>query len=204
MDISCDNTARLMYQYQDSPRMRDLMLTLTNEYCALGQVQVDMMTRLDVDTSVGMQLDLIGVIVGAPRPLTEQLGDEESFVFDDPEGEGPWAGAGLGWSGVGRGDIGGRFVGTGGLLVGAMSDIDYRTLIRARIFSNRSKGTVDEINEFLQYVLGPGGHYVEVSSTQAPWISIHVDHNLTSTETAILELLTPVAAGAEFRAIIEP
>lgn len=199
--ISCDNTNLLMYQYQDSPRVRDLILEFTREFCSLQVACEQLETRLDVELSEGVQLDLIGEIVGAPRPRTMQASDEDTFVFDDPDGTGPWGGLGLGWSGVGRGEIGGRFVGLSGLLVGAMPDADYRVLIRARIFTNAAKGTVDDLVGFLNFAIGGQGN--NVINEVVGEVTLVVGRNLSPTELAIVELMAPVAAGIRLAEVIQ-
>ena len=78
----CDNTHRLLYQYQSSPKLRMLALNLTSEYCTLEEVLLDLETRLDIDKSSGVQLDLIGEIVGQPRPTSVSINPDEVFGFD--------------------------------------------------------------------------------------------------------------------------
>lgn len=197
--MTCDNTHRLLYQYQSSPRLRALILALTREYCSIEVVLNDLITRLDIDLSVGAQLDQIGIIVGQPRPLVYQAIDENVFVFFD--------GDGAGWSGVGRADVGGRFIGLdlqgnpATELVGAMADVDYRTLLRARIYSNRANVTVESIVEFLNFVLGAGGNSV-VNTTRS--ISLVVRRPLSAVEEVIVRSLVPVAAGIAVDEIYDP
>jgi len=182
-----------MYQYQNSPRMRDLALEATVEFCILQAACEQLQTRLDIELSEGVQLDLIGEIIGQPRPLTLQADSGDTFVFADPTGIGPWAGAGLGWSGVGRGDVGGRFVGLSGLLVGAMLDADYKMLLRARIFSNISKGTVDDLLQFLDFVCGEVKN--EVINNVVGEVTLVVGRILSDAEESIILLMIPVVAG---------
>lgn len=184
----CDNTARLLYQYQASPLLRGLMLALTREYCALGDALSALETRLDIDLSSGVQLDLIGEIVGIPRPLTIQLDGEDAFAFADP---GPPEGPGRGWSGRGRDDIGGRFVGLSGLAVGAMADPDYRTLIRARIFSNRADATVDSIAGFLNAALGGRNRVTHSVGV----VNLVLARPVSTIEQDIILGMIPIAAG---------
>lgn len=189
----CDNTARLMYQYADSPVLGSLIRALSAENCTISGDNLALMTRLDIDASVGVQLDLIGEIIGEPRPLNIQIDENDAFAFD--------GGTGKGWSGQTRADIGGRFVGINGLIVGRMIDADYRTLLRARIFANAATGTVDDIGRFLRFVLGAGAYQVY---NYVGFVDVQVPRTLSSTEADVVKILIPLAAGIALRTIIQP
>lgn len=201
----CDNTGRLMYQYADSPKLVDLIRRLSAEVCVLWDMMEDLETRLDIGLSVGVQLDLIGEIVGVPRPLNIQIDPDEAFGFD----EAPLAGPGFptptppdyGWSGATRADRGGRFVGIDGLLIGKMADIDYRTLIRARIWANGASGTVEDILRFLEFVLGVPNSTLTLGTGV---INITLGRYTSSVELDILRALIPAAAGVRVGDINQP
>lgn len=190
--MSCDNTHKLLYQYQDSPNLISAMLAFTAEYCSLSDAQDQLETRLDIGLSEGIQLDWIGVIVGQPRPLTIQLDDEDAFAFDGGEG--------LGWSSLENPQDGGRFVGLDGLFVGKMPDPDYRTLLRARIYSNRAEATVDSILGFLNFIFGPGN----AIDNGVGYIDITLARGATSIELDIMNRLIPIAAGVRVRNVTQP
>lgn len=204
--MSCDNTHRLLYQYQNSPLLRGLMLALTLEYCNLEVVQAELETRLDIDLSSGVQLDLIGEIVGQPRPVSVSINPDEVFGFDPlatgaggfPSGQTP----DFGWSGVTRPDRGGVWTGIDGLFVAKMFDADYRTLLRARIFSNGADGTVDSIVGFLNFAVGVTGN--NVVNTTVGQVDLTVARRLSSVEQQIILALAPVAAGIRVNSIIQP
>lgn len=204
--ISCDNTGKLLYQYADSPLLRGMVLSMTAEYCNLQRAMDELETRLDIDISVGIQLDLIGEIVGQPRPLSVEINPDEVFGFDPlltsngsfPSGPSP----DFGWSGIDRRDRGGVWTGIGGLYVGRMTDEDYRTLLRARIFSNRADATVDAIASFLDFALGANGN--SVVNSVVGQIDLVVWRQLSSVEETIILSLVPVAAGIRVNQIIQP
>lgn len=198
----CDNTAKLMYQYADSPQLRNLILTLLSENCEISANNLALMTRLDIDASEGVQLDYIGEIIGQPRPLNIQIDENDAFAFRGSlAGVEPDPGTGKGWSGRTRQDVGGRFVGINGLIIGKMIDADYRTLLRARIFSNGASGTVDDIGRFLVFTLGAGAYLVH---NYVGYVDIEVDRALSSTEEDVIQLLIPLAAGVRLNDIIQP
>ena len=198
MALTCNNTSRLLYQYADSPNLVSLLLALLAENCVLISTMDALETRLDVELSEGIQLDLIGMIVGVPRPLNIQIDPDEAFGFDPLEVSDPGHPSGqvpdFGWSGTTRQDRGGRFVGIYGLLVGRMSDFDYRTLIKARIFSNQASGTTEDILAFLEYVLGVGNSKVFPSLGK---VSVEVGRPLSGVELDIIAEMLPLAAGIE-------
>ena len=152
----------LLYQYRDSPKLKALFSSLLGEYDTLYPVAESLLTRLDIDASVGAQLDGIGEIVGRSRPQTEQIDPDDVFAFDGgPDGQG--------FSGIGRADIGGRWQGAEGLIIGAMPDSDYRLLLKDSIFSNYAESTIDSIGKYITFVLGqppqidPGIGFIDIS-----------------------------------------
>lgn len=175
---------KLIYQYQNSPRVRALCEALLAEYGDIAGVIAELRTRLDIETSRGVQLDGIGEIVGRPRPQTVSIDDSEAFAFDGPD-------PGAGFSATDRPDIGGRFVGVNGLIIGAMPDDQYRVLIRATIFANYAKSTLDNIAAYGRFVLG-----AEISVTESVGVvSISVGRALAIWEIDIIQQTIPLAAG---------
>lgn len=204
-ELTCDNTAKLMYQYADSQQLLGFFRAILAENCVLLDTLTALETRLDIDTSVGIQLDLIGEIVGVPRPLNIQIDPDEAFGFDELAVDDPGFPTGVppdyGWSGVSRADRGGRFVGVNGLLVGRMYDSDYRTLIRARIFANQATGTIDDVIAFLAYVLGVPNNTLTISVGS---IEVNAGRPFSSVEEDIIMALIPLAAGISLTAINQP
>lgn len=202
--MTCDNTHRLMYQYQSSPKLRALILALTREYCDLQVVIGQLETRLDIGLSSGVQLDLIGEIVGQERPISVSIDPDEVFGFDPIEVGDPGFPSGcppdFGWSGVSRPDRGGVWTSVSGLFVARMSDSDYRTLLRARIFSNSADGTVESIVKFLDFATGVDGNNI-INSTIGQ-VDLIVGRYISSVEETIIKSLAPVAAGIRVNSVI--
>lgn len=178
----------LLYQYRDSPNLKELITELLREYEVLGMALESLRTRLDIDLSVGAQLDGIGEIVGQPRPLTEEIDPDDVFAFD--------GGTGLGFSGIGRDDIGGRFQGVDGLVIGSMPDSDYRLLLKATIFSNYADSTIDAVAQYITFVLGNPPQI----ETGIGFIDITYPFALSSAQRRIILDQIPVAAGIRVRA----
>lgn len=202
--MTCDNTALLMYQYQNSPRLRSLMLALTREYCNLQVAMEELKTRLDIQASVGIQLDYIGEIIGQERPTSVSINPDDVFGFDPIAKTAPGFPSGyppdFGWSGASRPDRGGVWTSVSGLFTSKMNDTDYRTLLRARIFSNSADGTVDSIASFLNFALNTGGN--NVVNNIIGRVDLVVSRYLSSVEEGIIRTLAPVAAGVRVNNII--
>jgi len=78
---------RILNQYRDSPNLLALLRVLIDTpNDELRAAFESLLTRLDIDASVGIQLDLIGTIVGRPRPTVLDpllVQDEGFFEFRD-------------------------------------------------------------------------------------------------------------------------
>ncbi|QDP66986.1 MAG: hypothetical protein Unbinned3138contig1000_28 [Prokaryotic dsDNA virus sp.] len=179
-----DGLARLIWQYQNSPKVKALIASVLAEFEDIGAATEELRTRLDIDASFGEQLDGIGEIVGQPRPSTEEIDPSEVFSFDGPD-------AGAGFSGIGRPDQGGRFTGLDGIVVGPMPDDEYRVLLRAAIFGNSGLSTLDHLNGYARAVLGEGASFFD----GVGYVNLSVDRPLSPTEARLIRKTVPLAAG---------
>lgn len=183
-----ESLSLLLYQYQHSARLIALLRSLLAEYEVLDATAEDLRTRLDIDLSRGVQLDGIGEIVGRPRPNTEQIDPDDVFAFDGGLD-------GKGFSGEGRPDIGGRFQGRGGLIIGPMPDDNYRILIRATIFGNYADSTVDDLAEYVRFVIGDYPSIVPYVG----YVDVTFPRPLSLVELSIIDQAFPIAAGIRIR-----
>jgi len=175
---------RLVYQYRDSPKVVGTVDALLSEYPRICETLNDLLTRLDIDLSRGVQLDGIGEIVGRPRPNTEDLEPEDLLVLDGSE-------PGLGFSSLDQPTIGGRFIGMEGGGFGPMPDHDYRTLLRAAIFGNYATGSVQDVVDYAAFVLDARVFLVEDIGV----VNFQFDRVLRPFEVRILLATVPLAAG---------
>ena len=178
---------RLLYQYRDSPRVVAFIRACVAEYEILSQQNELLQTRLDIDLSVGKQLDGIGEIVGTPRPLSEAIDPDEVFTFDGDDGKG--------FSGNLRPDVGGRWTGINGLIIGPMPDSDYRILIKATIFANYADSTIGDLTEYVRFVLGEN----PVILPSVGYIDVVFPRALSLVELDIIDRQFPIAAGIGLR-----
>jgi hypothetical protein len=147
MSIREDAVTRIAWQYQDSPKLLGLVLAIVHEFDKMNEVLQDLKTRLSIDDSEGLQLDRIGYILGQERPMvTGAQGAQQ------PDGFSFLGGIGFGFSGLGRPDVGGRFIGLEGGWDGRMLDPDYRVLLKATAFRNHCGASLQDMADFSMFV----------------------------------------------------
>ena len=233
---------RILNQYRGSPNLLALLRVLIDTpNDELRAAFEGLLTRLDIDASNGIQLDLIGTIVGRPRPtvLDPLLVQGEGFFEfrdindpDDPDlgfdslvgvGDDTFAFIEDGDPSSARRGFGATTEEIGGLMrslegiimpepvqrnsegapfrgieeLPAMSDPDYRELLRAAIFANTSGASVPELEFYGQFVLGVTVTVVNGFTE----IDLEFPRRLTTQERAIIDETLLPAAGIRIRAI---
>lgn len=178
-----EGLARLIWEYQDSPNVRALIASVLSQFDDIGEAIDDLRTRLDIDLSVGAQLDGIGEIVGRPRPSSTPVTPDDVFAFAG----GP---AGLGFSGLAAPTTGGQFVGVSGSFFGPMTDADYRVVLRSTIAANTGLSTMDHIARYCKIALG-----ANAITSGIGFVNITLSRPITEFERNLIETSAPVAAG---------
>lgn len=116
-----------------------------------GQAVSDsLVTLFDIDTAVGIQLDIIGLWVGRSRYLTVPI-TGIYFTFDD----GP---------GFDSGILRGRFDPLNYLV--ALPDQYYRLLLYATVAANHWDGSIPGAYEAYALVFGPIGYFIAIVDRQ--------------------------------------
>lgn len=159
---------------------------LTKTLNDLQAVFKDLMQLRSLDTAVGYQLDVIGELAGQPRELV----NFELYPFFGFEGS-----------------LNGRTFGTqvnpndGGVFRSVqdgegtpilLDDDSYRFLIKARIFSNTSKGTSESILQGMNFLLGANS--VTISEPGNAHLKIHFNRVLTDLEEYFMRGLADVGS----------
>ena len=132
--------SRIINEYRNKPRMvrwLTLVPEIANERLekALGLVY----GSYDVDTVTGEQLDIIGVIVGVPRPILKS-GEYQVFGY-------------LGNDNYTNYNIA-PYIGDGSQVEAPLNNDLYRKLVKAKIARNVSDGTMDSIIELTELIIG--------------------------------------------------
>lgn len=140
MDHVARARSRIINEYRNKPRMvrwLSLLPAIANEELekALGLVY----GSYDVDTVTGEQLDIIGVIVGVPRPILKS-GQYQVFGYD---GNDNYTNYNLA-----------PYIGDGSQVDAPLNNDLYRKLVKAKIARNVSDGTMDSIIQLTEIIIG--------------------------------------------------
>jgi hypothetical protein len=138
-------SSRVIGQYRSAPKFNKWLQLYVAKGGSLASTYGIMSQMLDVDTSIGQQLDVIGRIVGVARPyFTEVPGSYFGYINDagDPPTSNPY--------------LVGPYIGpetqTSQNL--PLNDALFRAIIRAKIVSNNSFVTTDDIILAFEFIAG--------------------------------------------------
>lgn len=180
-DISALAIARLIEQYKNSPKLIALLQLLAAEVVELQDAQWSILDGHALDDASGAALDVIGVIVGLPRPLIDAT-IFNYFGFATAPGA-------TGFGDIGDPGAGGRFLSTFGEVSGqvAMEDPDYRLHIEAKIVRNGSGALAEDILEIVRLVIPESGPTTVTESGMAN-IQLTFGRELSTIELALVQL----------------
>lgn len=184
--------SRLASEFSESVNLINFFSTFLTGNQELENVLEDFLTGFSIDTAIGKQLDIIGIIVGIPRPLVLST-DITFFGFQGVLNAGPM-------SDEATPTVGGLFRSTTGNETGntPLPDNAYRRAIRAQTINNTATGTIEDIIEVCLALIDVNQVIVsEISNITQNEVNLSFDRVLTANEVILLtELnLVPVAAG---------
>jgi hypothetical protein len=138
--------SRLATQFKESINLINYLKALLVEADNLEQVFQDLLNKRWIDTAEGVQLDIIGAIVGQPRILVDATILSYFGFSPDPGAQS--------FGTVNDPSIGGRFRGKDESTTGnrGLTDDEYRVYIRARIVKNSIIPTLPELLSFLKFL----------------------------------------------------
>jgi len=131
--------SRLATQYRDSLKLIAYIKALLHEADTLESVLRDLLEKRWIDTAVGVNLDILGSIVGQTREFIDaEVFDYFGFA-DNPIAQSFGTLSDVG--------IGGRFRAVGEATQGIrlLTDDEYRVFIKARLLRNSTSSTPEEI-----------------------------------------------------------
>lgn len=150
--------SRLATQFKESANLIQYIKTLLLEADTLEQVFLDLLENRWIDTAVGVNLDVLGSIVGQSREFIDaEIFDYFGF-YNHPQAQS--------FGSLTTGE-GGRFVYLGEPITGIrlLNDEEYRLFIKARIVRNYSSSTPENIISQIRYVFNsPLVFYSEIDS----------------------------------------
>lgn len=149
--------SRVATQYTESQKFLAYIRALLDSSAELEAVLQKVAEQTDIDIAEGVNLDVIGEIVGISRiiPASVQLA---FFGFQDNA-------AALNFGEEGAQGVGGRFYDEGEpyLATSVLNDPEYRMLIRAKIVKNHAIGTNEDVIAGLAYLFGGGNMAIQVA-----------------------------------------
>lgn len=188
--------ARVTDQFKGKPIMDKYLRLLIDGKGELQQVMSDVMTLRSIDTAVGVQLDIIGIIVGRPRGLVSA----ELFTYFGFDGA---------TQGGSFGSITDPSIGAPWYSIGAPtqrsrepSDEEYRIILKAKIIKNRTLSRPEDVIEAYKFLFNAD----QVTITEQGYASvlIGIGKILTAVERGLLfgldgaGTLLPKTVGVEY------
>jgi hypothetical protein len=132
--------SRIINEYRGKPRMDKWLTLLPDIADAHLEKPLDQVCNsYDVDTVTGEQLDVIGRIVGMPRPILRGAA-YDVFGYDGNDSYTNYSVA--------------PYIGDGAMLDAPLNNDLYRKLIKAKIARNISDGTSDSIIQLVEMIIG--------------------------------------------------
>lgn len=173
--------SRVAAQYTESQRFLAYIRALLASSAELEAVIQKVAEQVDIDLAEGVNLDVIGEIVGISRiiPASVQLA---FFGFQDNA-------AALNFGEEGSQGIGARFYDEGEpyLATSVLNDPEFRLLIRAKIVKNHALGTNEDVIAGLAYLFGGGmAIQVAVEDIGGMAIQVAVGRSLTYLEKVLI------------------
>lgn len=186
---------RITMQFEDAPIFNKYLKLMTQGSFELQEVLKDLMEKRSIETAEGVQLDIIGDIVGQPRILTDA--DLKTFfgfrghwnsdtygTYYDPTIGSVW------WDG--------NEAFTGNI---ELNDDLYRLLIKARIAKNVTSATPEEMMRFANFVFSTQGSTVTEEGEGA--FRLMLGRTLTRSEVGLLRYIN-TTAGYESKIFPKP
>lgn len=144
-----ESQERLAYQYSEAPKLLATVAAFTNRTQNIEDALMDVSEIIDIDLAEGINLDIIGEVVGIRRTVPD-ADPLPFFGFDDtPDGQV--------YGDYDFSERGFRFYEQGEKAYEdwLLTDVLYRQFIRARVVRNQARGTTEDIIATLKAVF-PG------------------------------------------------
>lgn len=140
--------SRYTEQFKDKIIFDKYVQLLLSTKIELQQTLKDLMQKRSIETAEGVQLDIIGEIVGQPRELID-ASLISFFAFQGVIGA-------EGFGDTSNPTIGGNFYNFGDPTAGnvILNDEQYRLFIKAKIIRNSTAATPDQMIEFVSFLFG--------------------------------------------------
>lgn len=178
IDHKAQAIERLALQYKESAKFVAYLRALMEQPNELEAVFSKVEEISDIDLAEGVNLDVIGDIVGVSR-IVKNVISVAFFGFADTLGA-------LTYGEEGSTSIGGRFRDEAEPYTGTsvLADPEYRMIILAKIVKNHSRGTVEDFTSALSFMFGGVPTVVDDPGGMA--VGVAIGRPVTLTEIALL------------------
>lgn len=188
--------ARITDQFKGKPVMDKYLRLLIDGKGELQDVMEDVMTLRSIDTAVGVQLDVIGIIVGRPRGLVSA----ELFTYFGFEG----ATQGGSFGSITDPSVGAPWYSLNGPLQRSRepSDEEYRIILKSKIIKNRTLSRPEDVIQAYKFLFN--AEQVQLDELGHATVRIGIGKILTATERGLLfgldgaGTLLPKTVGVEY------
>ena len=179
MSITSDAQNRLPNQFKESKNINNYILSILEPTDDIPLIVDKLTFDVSIDDAIGVQLDLIGIIVGLERGYINSS-EVDYFCFD---------------TGIGAGFDEGEFLKLGDSSTGInqMTDQEYRVFLKTKISINKNKNTPEELISIYKYLFNSDSIFLEEGSS---FILLSIGKELTNTEKWYIKNFTlPKPAG---------
>jgi len=169
--------SRLAVQFSESTNFINYMITLLTEADTLEEVFQSIIDERFIDTAIGVQLDVLGAIVGQPREfIGADIFGYFGFAVNPASGS---------FGSVLDPSLGERFRVLGEPITGIriLTDTEYRLFIRAKIIANKTLSTPEDIIEQISFLFAADQVIFQDGDTE---YSVAIGRVLSSEEKAVL------------------
>jgi hypothetical protein len=139
-DVVVRGITRLLSQYAESPNLKDVLTIYLEELGEARDVILDVWCERWIDNADGVQLDVLGDIVGQPRAVVD-----DAIIYFGFDGDITAAGFGEG-----------RWIRVNEALLPTknLEDPEYRQYIKAKAKTNNSSATRQDIKDLIEVSTG--------------------------------------------------
>lgn len=172
IDIVEKGLSRLMTQWDDKPVVQGLIKSFLENIQVVEDQNIQLLEERSIDSAVGIQLDILGLLIGQSRNVVEGAYGEYFGFLTNPNG-------------VGFNQAPFFVDGDPIYVTKTLGDDQYRVYLKARAASNGSSGTPEDVIEFFQALFGSSTNTV-VKDIGIAHALISVGHIFTDEERLIV------------------
>ena len=180
LDVEAIGIDRLRQQYKES-NIIPVFQGYATEAQYIENAFVDIINSRAIDNAIGVQLDFIGEIVGQPRELIDAA-NVPYFGFEGFPGSKEFGSvADPSKGGVLKSRL------ESSTTVRILTDVEYRTFIRAKIKSNHTDCSPDDIAEIINFIFDTSYCYIEENpNSDAASYIVYISKQLSESDLLLL------------------